>query len=76
MPKNNETKAERFKRLAEKRTKRVLEDIRILSNLANKGLYDYSPEQLRKITSVIKEALSKAEARFKGEEKKETEFKL
>lgn len=76
MPKNNETKPERFKRLAEKRTKRVLEDIRILSNLANKGLYSYTPEQLRKIFGVIKETLGKAEARFRGKEKKKVEFKL
>lgn len=76
MPKNNETKTERFKRLAEKRTKRILDDIRILSNLSNKGLYDYTPEQLRKIFGVIKDAIGKAEARFRGEEKKKVEFKL
>lgn len=76
MPKNNETKSDRFKRLAEKRTKRILDDIRILSNLSNKGLYDYTPEQLRKIFGVIKETLGKADARFRGEEKKKVEFKL
>ena len=76
MTKNKETRAERFKRLAEKRTRRVLGDVRILSNLSNRSLYEYTPEQLRKVFSVIRESLSKAEARFRGEEKKETEFKL
>ena len=76
MKKNNESKSNRFKRLAEKRTKRVLEDIRILSNLANKGLYSYTSEQLRKIFSAIEGAFSKARSRFKGKEKRETEFKL
>ena len=71
-----ENKNERFKRLAEKRTRKVLNEIRVLSNLSNKSLYGYTPEQLRKIFGVIKEALGKAEARFKGEEKQEIEFKL
>lgn len=71
-----ENKSERFRRLAEKRTRRVLEDMRILSNLSNKGLYDYSPEQLRKVFGAIKEALTKAEVRFKGGKKTESEFKL
>ena len=72
----NESKSTRFKRLAEKRTKRVLEDIRILSNLANRGLYEYSPEHVKRISSAVRDALTKAEARFKGEVKDEREFKL
>jgi hypothetical protein len=76
MSKNNEQKAERFKRLAEKRVRKVLDDIRIVSNLHNRGLYDYTPEQLRKIFAAMKDALAKAEARFRGEEKQEKEFEL
>lgn len=71
-----ENKSERFKRLAEKRTRKVLNEIRVLSNLSNKGLYDYTPEQLRKIFGAIRDSLMKAEARFKGEHKRGTEFKL
>jgi len=76
MMKHDEVKAARFKRLAEKRVRRVLEDIRIVSNLHNRGLYDYTPDQLRKMFGAMKEALSKAEARFRGEEKHEKEFEL
>jgi len=76
MTKDKETKSDRFKRLAEKRVKRVLNDIRIVSNLSNRGLYGYTLEQLRKIFGAIRDALSKAEARFKGEKKEETDFKL
>ncbi len=76
MAKNNESKADRFRRLAVKRTKRVLDDVRILSNLANKGLYSHTPEQLKRIFGAIKDAIFEAEARFKGEEKKDIEFKL
>lgn len=71
-----ENKNEKFKRLAEKRTRKVLNEVRILSNLSNKGLYDYTPEQLRKIFGAIRDSLTKAEARFKGEQKSETEFNL
>ena len=71
-----ESRNERFKRLAEKRTRKVLNEIRVLSNLSNRGLYDYSPEQLKKIFGVIKVAIAKAEGRFRGDGKKETEFEL
>jgi len=71
-----EPKKDRFKRLAEKRTRKVLNEIRVLSNLSNKGLYDYTPEQLRKIFGVIRDSLVKAEARFKGEQKQGSEFNL
>lgn len=71
-----ETKNERFKRLAVKRTRQVLNEIRVLSNLSNKTLYEYKPEELRKIFGAIRDSLLKAEARFKGEQKSEIEFKL
>jgi len=73
---NEENKNERFKRLAEKRTRRVLNDLRVLSNLSNKGLYSYTSEQQRKIFGAIRDSLANAEARFKGEQKRGTEFKL
>ena len=71
-----ENKNERFKRLAEKRTRKVLNEIRVLSNLSNKGLYDYTPDQLRRIFSAIRDSLAKAEARFKGDQRRDTDFKL
>jgi len=71
-----ENKNERFKRLAEKRTRKVLNEIRVLSNLSNKGLYGYTPDQLKRIFGTIRESLNKAEARFKGEQKHGTEFNL
>ena len=76
MSKIIEKRSERFRRLAEKRTRKVLNDIRVLSNLSNKGLYEYTPEQLRKIFGTLREALAKAETRFKGGQRKEMEFSL
>jgi len=69
MRNNRENKSERFRRLAEKRTRLVLEKIRILSNLSNKGLYDYSPEQINKIFRAIRKCFEDAEARFRGNKK-------
>lgn len=76
METKKETKNERFKRLAEKRTRKVLNEIRVLSNLSNKGLYEYTPEQLKKIFTAIRDSLNMAEAGFKGEQKRGTEFNL
>jgi len=43
----SETKRQRFQRLAEKRTNDVLERLRILGNCANRGQYEYTPEEVR-----------------------------
>lgn len=71
-----EKKNERFKRLAEKRTKKVLNAIRVLANLSNKGLYEYSPEQVGKIFKAVHDSVAKAEARFRNGKKHEVEFEL
>lgn len=76
MDNKNENGSEKFKRLAEKRTRKILNEIRVFSNLSNKSLYDYTPEQLRKIFGAIKYSVSKAEARFKGERINQEDFKL
>lgn len=69
-----ETRREKFRRLAEKRTNAVLEQLRILGNLSNKANYDYSPEDARKIFSAIDSQLRIIKAKFSGSTKRE--FKL
>lgn len=69
-----ETRNEKFKRLAEKRTNAVLEQLRILGNLSNKANYDYSPEEVRKIFSAIDSQLRTVKARFSDSKKRK--FKL
>jgi len=66
-----ETREEKFKRLANQRTNRILEDLRILGNLSNKSTYSYSEEDVRKIFQAIEDQLKSAKTRFKGSEKKE-----
>lgn len=59
-----ETRQERFKRIAEKRTNEILEKIRILGNCSNKSSYDYTEEEVNKIFSEIDKQLKLTKARF------------
>lgn len=59
-----ETKSDRFKRIAAKRTNEVLEKIRILGNCSNKSSYEYTDEEVNKIFSEIDKQLKLTKARF------------
>jgi len=59
-----ETRHERFKRLASKRTNEILEKIRILGNCSNKSSYEYTEEEINKIFSEIEKQLKLTKAKF------------
>ena len=59
-----ETRAEAFKRLASQRTNAVLEKLRILGNCANRNLYDYTEEDVRKIFRTIEVEVKRTKAKF------------
>jgi hypothetical protein len=69
-----ETRHERFKRIAAKRTNEILEKIRILGNCSNKSSYDYTEEEVNKIFSEIDKQLKLTKAKFLGG--KRERFKL
>jgi len=69
-----ETKREAFQRLATKRTKAVLEKIRVLSNCANPYAYEYTEDDVRKIFSAIDRELRTARSKFANHHK--PEFRL
>lgn len=69
-----ETKNQRFKRVAEKRTRTVLRALRVLGNCGNKGNYHYTPEEIRKIFSEIDWSIKAAKSKFHVS--KDKEFKL
>ncbi len=69
-----ESKSDRFIRVAERRTKAVLRDLRILGNCGNKGNYAYTSEQVRKIFSEVEQAVKEAKGKFHLPRDKE--FKL
>jgi uncharacterized Fe-S cluster-containing protein len=65
---------ERFKRIAEKRVNKLLEDFRLLGNCSNKSNYDYSDEDLKKIISVIDKEFKKLKDKFVGNKQVERFF--
>ncbi|MBI3753494.1 MAG: hypothetical protein HY266_05520 [Deltaproteobacteria bacterium] len=62
--KKNESRHERFKRIASKRTNEILEKIRILGNCSNKSSYEYTEEEVNKIFSEIDKQLKLTKAKF------------
>lgn len=60
-----ETRGQRFKRIAEKRTDRILNDIRVLANCSNKSSYSYTEEDVNKIFRAIEDELKYAKTKFK-----------
>jgi hypothetical protein len=60
-----EARRARFKRIAEKRTNRILNDIRLLGNTGNKTLYQYDEIDVEKIFTIIDSKLTETRARFK-----------
>lgn len=70
----NEPKDVRFRRVAERRVRTILRDLRILGNCGNRGNYSYTESDFRKIFSEIDQAIKDARAKFHLP--KEKEFKL
>ena len=59
-----ETRHERFRRVASKRTNEILEKIRILGNCSNKSSYEYTEEEVNKIFFEIDKQLKLIKAKF------------
>jgi hypothetical protein len=66
-----ETKEERFKRVAEKRVRRVLDSLRSLSQCSNKRMYQWNEGQLRKMWTAIDKELKTCKASFENTELEE-----
>lgn len=71
-----ETKKERFVRIAESRTNKIIEMIRLLSNCSNKSNYEYDEKDVNHIFSTIKKELNDAQDKFNSCNKKNNDFKL
>lgn len=59
-----ETKAERFERLAVKRMKQALNELRKLEALSNKATYDWDAETAREMQDVLLKAVKKVTDKF------------
>lgn len=77
MTKERETKREKFVRLAEARTNKIIDMLQLLGNCSNSSAYDYSQEDVDKIFFAIESEIKEARKKFnKIESKKSTRFTL
>ena len=72
----NETKRERFVRIAEARANKILEMMRLLGNCSSKGNYEYTEEDIRKIFGALERELKNTKNKFLGIDAKEERFTL
>lgn len=59
-----ETKHERFIRVAESRTNKILDLIRLLGNCSNRMNYEYTEDEVRSIFETIEKELNNAKRRY------------
>ncbi len=66
-----ETKREKFVRLAEARTNRIIDTLQLLGNLSNTGAYEYSKKDVDQMFKAIDDALSSTRGKFNNAAAKE-----
>lgn len=72
-----ETKRERFVRLAEARTNKIIDMMRLLGNCSSRANYEYTDEDVRKIFTAIEREMKNARAKYNGSDtQKEDRFSL
>ena len=75
--KNEETKREKFVRIAEARTNKIINMIQLLGNCSNQSLYEYSQKDVNKIYNTIQTELDEAKKRYsKQDSQKGSKFTL
>lgn len=71
----NETKNDKFCRIAEYRTNKIIDMLRLLGNCSNKSTYDYTDDQVEQIFKAISQATAEAKSRFAAKSEDKT-FKI
>ena len=75
--KEKETKRDKFVRLAEASTNKIIDMLQLLSNCSNSNVYDYTQQDVDKIFNAIDAEVKEAKKKFsKIESKKSTRFTL
>ena len=59
-----ETREEKFKRLAESRVNKIIDGLRLLGHLSNKGNYTCTDQQVDTIFKAIQKELNAAKSQF------------
>ena len=71
-----ETKREKFVRLAEARTNKIIDMIRLLGNCSNKSNYDYTDTDIQKIFLAIDKELKNTKLKFSVSDVVDDKFRL
>ncbi len=71
-----QSKRERFVRIAEARTNKIIDMLRLLANCSNKSNYEYSEDDIKQIFSAIEREVKLTKNQFLGIEAKEEKFTL
>lgn len=61
-----ETKREKFVKLTELRTNKIIDTLRLLGNCSNNYMYEYSDEDVDKIFTAIEKEVSDCKKKFQG----------
>ncbi len=72
----NESKKEKFIRIAEPRVNKVIDALHVLEHCANTNTYEYSNEDINKIFDTLEAELDKTRRKFIPKEAKTTKFRL
>lgn len=74
---SQETNRERFIRIAEARTQKIIDMIDLLGNCSNQYNYEYTQKDVDKMFAAIETALKTSKSKFSSEKtNKETRFKF
>ncbi len=71
-----ETKRERFVRIVENRTNKIIDMLRLLGNCANKSNYDYTDADVKKIFETLDKEIKAAKLKYTTVGSEEDKFKL
>ena len=70
-----ESKRERFKRIAENSTNKIINMIDLFGNCSNKNNYEYTDEDIKSIFNAIESSLKMSKMKF-AEKQEKGKFKL
>ena len=73
---NAKMKRERFVKIAENRTNKIIDMIKILGNCSNKNNYTYSENDVKQIFNAIEQELKNTKIKFQEAENLKKEFRL
>lgn len=71
-----EEKKDNFKRLAEARTQKTIDMLRLIGNLSNTSLYSYTDEQVEKVFETLDFELKSAKEKFRKAQGSSDKFTL